>query len=215
MKESRTIVYFRARGVAALVVTVLALLIAPPASVAQEKPSNLETHWADREAYPSDTTVIEGWIAPEELALLQSEQYTSPLVIPAAAFGADGGNPDSFFFPFGGGYMQGDSQEYGCLMAPAYLPDGVTVTEMWVTTYDNDPAFDLLVDLRRVDNFVGGTIAMAGANTLGELDEVQVIADFSINQPLVVYPDYSYYVTTCVLSGSLRIYSVRLYYTTP
>ncbi len=51
----------------------------------------------------------------------------SPLVIPAAAFVSDGFQPDSLFFPFGGGYFQGDSANYGCITAPAYLPHGATI----------------------------------------------------------------------------------------
>lgn len=144
-----------------------------------------------------------------------TSDYTSPLVIPAADFAADGANPDSMFFPFGGGYFQGDAENYGCLVAPVYLPQGVTVTDMFVTTYDNDGSFNATFNLRRADNFAGGATTMASAATTGSFAGVQVVSDASIDDPLVLYPDYSYYVTTCLLSGSIRLYSVRLYYTEP
>lgn len=144
--------------------------------------------------------------------VLQIESASSPLVIPAAAFTADGSNPDSMFFPFGGGYFSGDSENYGCMVAPAYLPQGAEIVDLFATVYDDDATYNLLVTLRRVDNFAGGTDTMAEAETSGEFAGVQVINDFSIVEPIVTYPDYSYYVTTCVLSGSIRLYSVRLYY---
>ncbi len=80
-----------------------------------------------------------------EAALRQeaSQQYVSPLVIPAADFTDDGFDPDSLFFPFGGGYFQGNSANYGCLVAPAYLPNGVTVTDIFVSVYDNDATVNI------------------------------------------------------------------------
>ncbi len=88
--------------------------------------------------------------------VLQIESASSPLVIPAAAFTADGSNPDSMFFPFSGGYFQGDTENYGCMVAPAYLPQGAEITDMFASVYDDDAVFNLSVTLRRVDNFAGG-----------------------------------------------------------
>ncbi len=138
----------------------------------------------------------------------------SPLVIPAAAFASDGFQPDSLFFPFGGGYFQGDSANYGCVVAPAYLPQGATVTDMFASVYDNDPARGISVALRRLDNFNGSTNTLATASTTGAgtFAGVQVVNDASIDNPLVVQPDYTYYVTTCLGSSSIRLYSVRFYY---
>jgi len=149
-------------------------------------------------------------MAMEELK--QTEAVGSPLVIPAAGFSADGSNPDSHFFPFGGGYFQGGADAYGCLVAPAYLPAGVVLEDMYVSVYDDDATFNITIELRRVDNFNGGTDTMATASSTGEFTGVQTILDATIDFPTVIYPDYSYYVTTCVLSGSIRLYSVRLYY---
>lgn len=142
----------------------------------------------------------------------QIEAIGSPLVVPAAAFTDDGLNPDSMFFPFGGGYFQGGSEHYGCLVAPAYLPHGAVVTNMFVTIFDNDATYDIDVNLRKVDNFNGIGSAMAAASSSGAFAGVTTIQDGGITNPTVFYPDYSYYVTTCVLSGDIRIYSVRLYF---
>ncbi len=136
----------------------------------------------------------------------------SPLVIPATAFAPDGANPDSYFFSFGAGYIVGNSQNYGCLMAPAYLPHGVTVTDMFSTVFDDDATFNMAVTLRRVDNFTGTTAILATASTAGEFNGIQVLSDFTIENPLVQYPEYSYYVTTCTLSSTHRLYSVRIYF---
>lgn len=139
----------------------------------------------------------------------------SPLVVPAAAFAADGANPDSSFFPFSGGYFQGDSQNYGCRVAPVYLPNEAEINDMFVSLYDNDTTFNMTVNLRRVDNFSGGIDTMATAGTTGSaaFNGVQVANDTTINEPIIVYPDYSYYLTACALSSNMRLYSVRLYYT--
>jgi hypothetical protein len=150
--------------------------------------------------------------ALEAAKLKQTEATASPLVIPAAAFTDDGSQPESMFFPFSGGYFVGDADAYGCMVAPAYLPDGALLTDMFATVYDDDATYNITINLRRVDNFSAGTDTMAAAITSGNAASVATIADTTIDFPTVVYPDYSYYVTTCVQSGSIRIYSVRLYF---
>lgn len=136
----------------------------------------------------------------------------SPYVIPAAAFAADGFDPDSAFFSFGGGYFAGTGAAYGCLTAPVYLPAGVPVQSMFVSVYDNDPGRPVSVALRRVDNFTGSGSTMASVSTTGPAasTSIQVLADATISNPIIRAPDYSYYVTTCLGSSSLRLYSVRL-----
>lgn len=143
--------------------------------------------------------------------------YTSPLVISAAELTADGFDPDSFFFPFGSGYMRGNSAAYGCLVAPVYLPQGVTVTDMFVTVYDNSNTYNSYVDLRRIGNFDGAGSLMATATTSGVTSSgsIYTVSDSTISNGVVLYPDYSYYVTTCLQSDAVRIYSIRLYYSEP
>ena len=177
----------------------------------EETPINDSNIDAQEGVSSTDVPLSSAEAIEREKSLL--ETYTSPLVIPAADFADDGGNPDSSFFSFGSGYIIGNSQNYGCVMAPAYLPNNVTVTDMFATVYDNDATFNLTVSLRRLDNFTGVTDVMASGATLGDFDGIQVVSDFTIDEPLIAYPDYSYYVTTCALSSTIRFYSIRLYYT--
>lgn len=135
-----------------------------------------------------------------------------PLVVTAASFTPDGFDPDSSFFDFGSGYWRGTSSAYGCLVAPANLPQGVTVTQMFASVYDNDPSRSVSIALRRVDNFTGVGTSMASATTSSQFAGVQVISTSSITNPLVLYPDYSYYLTVCLGSINVRLYSVRLYF---
>lgn len=141
----------------------------------------------------------------------QGLPYGDVLVIPAAAFHADGSMPDSQFFPFGGGYFQGDSANYGCMVAEAYLANTATITDIFASVYDDDPAWTIAITLWRADNFAGGTDVVADMVTTGDFPGIQVISDATISSPVVAFPDYSYYVTVCLLSGNTRLYSVRIY----
>lgn len=195
---------------AACLCVVLMALGGAPAVASQPERGNLETE------VPTDggaSVWLGSGFAPEEQELIESGLYTSPLVIPAAGFTDDGFDPDSVFFSFGSGNFRGNAQAYGCVGAPAYLPAGVTVTDMFVSVYDNDPARNMTVALRRVDNFSGVGSVMASAVTSSAFAGIQTISDATIDFPLVRYPDYSYYVTTCLGSADIQIYSIRLYYT--
>jgi hypothetical protein len=135
------------------------------------------------------------------------------VVIPAAAFVSDGFLPDSFFFPFGGGYFQGNGSNYGCMEAPVYVPAGRNLLRMYASVYDNDPTRSISIALRRVDNFGGGTTNMASVSTSSAdvFNGVQILSDTSVIEQSVAFPDYSYYITTCLGSSDIRLYSVRLY----
>lgn len=154
----------------------------------------------------------QAWAATPEGPLSKD----SPLVIPAAAFVSDGFSPESVFFPFGGGYLEGTSDNYGCVTAPVPVPNEVTIEKVFASVYDNDPARNIYIAVRRVDNFSGGTdlLASMSTTTAGAFAGIQVISALDINEPEVSYPDYSYYITTCVGSSQIRIYSVRIYYNT-
>ena len=130
-------------------------------------------------------------------------------VIPAAAFTSDGFDPDGFFFSFAGGYINGDGS--ACLKAPAYLPDGAIVTWVYASIYDNADG-DVTVNLQRVNRSTGATNAMASVSTSSNSTSIQQRYDSSISYPDIDYPDYAYYVTTCLDYADHRIYSVRIYY---
>lgn len=137
--------------------------------------------------------------------------YSSPLVIPAAAFSSDGDAEGTYYFWFSGGYVSGTGT-YGCIKAPAYLPNGATVTEVYASVYDNDGTDNLWIDLMRVNRLDGVTDTMASPATSGSSTDIQQISDTSIVEPLIDYPNYAYYVTTC-LPSDMRLYSVRIYFT--
>ncbi len=138
----------------------------------------------------------------------------SPLVIPAAAFSDDGIDPDSFTFSFAGGYLSGKAAKHGCVEASVYLPHAATITDMFASVYDNDSAEDIQVNLYRLDNFSGTTNVMAAVATTNPFasSTIQSLHDDSISNSMILYPQYSYYVTTCVDSANIRLYSVRFYF---
>jgi len=141
-------------------------------------------------------------------------RYSSPLVIPAADFSSDGYAPEGYMFWFSAGALYGENVSGTCLMAPAYLPNGATVTDMFITAYDNDATNNTYVNLWRVDNYAGTSAqVMASVATAGVSTYIQTPGTYTITYPDVVYPTYSYFVTTCLSYSELRLYSVRIYYT--
>lgn len=148
---------------------------------------------------------LEGQSGPESNPAV----YDSPLVIPAADFRSDGLNPDGYYFLFSRGSIEGDTA-FPCMMAPAYLPEGAEVFEMWASVIDN-AANNITVILRRVDNYNGNMDIMASTSSSGTSTSITSISDLTIDFPLVEYPTYSYYVTTCV-PDTVELYSVRLWY---
>ena len=137
----------------------------------------------------------------------------SPLIIPGADFRSDGFDPPSMWFSFWGGYLQGGNINT-CMMAPAYLPNGATVYDIYASVVDNDASANVWINLYRVDNYDGSVDVMAQMATTDAYAAPDIISleDYPIDYPLVEYPTYSYYVGTCMSSSSIRSYSVRLWY---
>jgi hypothetical protein len=161
--------------------------------------SNWEAMVVDDNPYPNAVEAIEAG-------------YQSPLVISAADFSSDGFDPDGFYFSFAGGYINGDGS--ACLKAPAYLPQGATVTSVYASLYDN-ASDDVTVNLRRVNRSTGATDVMASVSTASNSTSIQQRGDTSISYPDISYPTYAYYVTTCLSYANHRVYAVRIYYTGP
>jgi uncharacterized repeat protein (TIGR01451 family) len=155
---------------------------------------------------------------------LTTPQFGSPsrLHIPAAAFVQDGINPDSYQFVFnlggppfsgGGGYLRGNALAYGCLQAPAYLPDEVFIASLSAYVYDNDNARDLVIHLRRVHNTTGVAETIASlATPPGAASGIQLVSTSSVTQRVVEHPEYSYYVFTCLPSQDLALFAVNINY---
>jgi hypothetical protein len=145
---------------------------------------------------------------------LTPKGYGSPLVIPAADFRSDGIQPTYYNFWFATGAFQGaNATTSGCLMAPAYLPNGATVIDVYASVYDNSTTYNVPISLKRVENYTGAVDTMASITSAGASTAIQSLVAPSISNPSVSYPNYSYYATACVRSSDTAVYSVRIYYT--
>ena len=72
-----------------------------------------------------------------------------------------------------------------------------------------------MVNLRRVNVSSGTSDLMASASTVENSTAIQEREDLTITYPDVLYPDYAYYVTTCLNYADHRLYSVRISYSSP
>ena len=133
-------------------------------------------------------------------------------MIPAAAFSVSGFDPDGHQFWAAEGCYRGTSTTSGCIKAPVYLPRYAKVTQVQATVYDNDGIEDVLIHLNRVDRTSGTVLTMAEVETSIDGTSLQYPLDDSIEEPVIQYPDYSYYVGTCLNSASLRLYGVNISY---
>ncbi len=139
---------------------------------------------------------------------------SSPLVIPAAAFSTKGNNAGSHNFIWFAGFVKGTALSGGCIQAPVYLPRWARVYQMWTSFIDADGSNDAIVTLtRRAHADLGDIDQMGWLTTSGSDTGITSFSDVSITEPLVMLHDYSYYVTTCLASENLKLYSVRLYFT--
>jgi hypothetical protein len=143
---------------------------------------------------------------------VQAQPVNHVLVIPSAEFRPDGNIPDAGFYWFGGGYWVGETSPSPCFMAPVYLPRIGTVYQVWATVYDNDVSQNIWLNLYRIDNYTGTVTTMAELSTSGASTALGSIYDITIQQGLVSYPQYSYYLGTCLNSASHRLYNVRVWY---
>ncbi len=162
---------------------------------------------------PADNIILDG----PEAEMEGTSRLTDPgvLVIPGADFRSDGYDPDGFFFWFGGGYFQNKATNPGvCLMAPAYLPHGATINSFFATAYDNTATGFITMGLYRLDNY-SGSVSQIGyiSTTMSYVNSnIFTIGDSTILNPVVSFPDYSYYVGGCVTESANRIYNLRIYY---
>jgi len=143
------------------------------------------------------------------------QNYTSPLVISAADFRSDGGVPNSSMFWFLQGSIEGNANGNGCIMAPVYLPNNAEVYQMWASMVDNEASYTTYVDFRRVDNYTGAMTTLAHVETTVDSPSVVNIGDNTITEPVIQYPDFSYYITTCVSNPLNKILSVRFWFNLP
>jgi hypothetical protein len=152
-----------------------------------------------------------------EALLLEEAAYSSPLVIPAADFTSDGTFPSGYRFDATLGYLRGTGVLGTCLMSPVYLPHGATVQEVNASVYDNDSNARIIVTVYRVNNTTAQVNEVAAMSTsiVSAMNQVRVIGTTSINHAVISYPQYSYYVATCLDTAAIRLYSVQIHYAAP
>lgn len=201
-----------------LAIGLLAIAYAPRVlaqdQVEPEPFSNLPALEKDVDQYPS-LTGDAARIAVADAV----QEYVSPLTIPAADFSSDGVFPSQIRFIVldnnRGGYLRGLNQPDACVMAPAYLPNGATITNMTATVVDSDTINRIIVRLFRSNRTTGDatTLATVSTSTSSSSTAVQDIGTTSITSGVVDNANFTYYVTTCLPAATIQLYAVRLFYT--
>ena len=136
-------------------------------------------------------------------------KYVTPLVIPPVM--NNDGMANNYFFHFASGTLQG-RPGVACMMAPLYVPNGVTIYRFRANIVDNSTADDFSLWLYRVNNYDGSTNVMATISTTGLHDTtIWNLVDYTIDYATVDCPSYSYYVCTCMYDGHM-LYNARVYY---
>ncbi len=140
--------------------------------------------------------------------------YSSPMVVPAAAFHSDGGDADSHNFYFNYGYIAGDGDGSStCMYAPLNVPAGATISWFYANVTDNNAGLDMTVFLRRVNKDTGYAEVMASVTSSGADSGIDVLFNLTITEPLVSW-HFAYFVTTCVYDD-FKLYNARVYYDEP
>jgi hypothetical protein len=138
---------------------------------------------------------------------------SNPLVIPAAAFSTKGNDAQSHYMVWYEGYVAGTSRPGGCIQAPVYLPRFARVYQFWISYVDEDGSNDFSAWFSRTSNFEKGEMdEMGTVTTTGSNANVRSVGDTSIEHPIVVLPDHSYFVSTCLPSENTKLISARIWY---
>ena len=104
--------------------------------------------------------------------------YTTPLVVPAAAFVSDGEEPSGYRFHDNGHLSGTDTVVH--LGAPVYLPQGARIRAIEAYVYDNTDfcgsgGQDVDLLLWRVHQGAGGADLVGASNTFGSVPGVQLV----------------------------------------
>ena len=139
----------------------------------------------------------------------------TPLIVPAADFHSDGFYPDSAWFDFFNGTWEGRSWGDGCMVAPVYLPDGVTVTGVLVTFIDNDVGNHINFDLFRTNlsTSVVENLAYLNTTSFSESPNPQQHSTTFITYGTIDHSNYTYFLTTCLPTENTKLVGLQVYYT--
>jgi len=182
--------------------------------VLDDNPGTVVTTSTYEESVIGNSNVAIEIMAPDAFGTegsIQSTPYS--VVIPAADFSNDGLRPTNVFFSFSEGAWNG-YDTVTCMMAPAYLPHGVTIAEFWGTFNDTDATKRGEMRLYRKYNY-----SLAASEQMASVDSGTAYAggysnpgDTTIASPVVDSPNYSYFVGGCLEANTIEFVSVRIYY---
>ena len=118
--------------------------------------------------------------------------------------------PDGFTFWFSEGGISGSASTSPCIMAPVYMPIGVTATTFYATFVDNDASLNMSVTLRQLDHYSGTSTAISTLTSAGQSANPQNVSDAV---SFTTSTSYTYYLTTCMpATSSTRIINARIWY---
>lgn len=154
--------------------------------------------------------------APAGPAFYEENRFS----VPAAAFSADGVNPDSarFVFDMGpllsgsGGYIVGNAQAYGCVQAPVYLPHGESIQQLEANLYDNTSSFSVDLRLHRTNRSTGADDILISLTT-GQAfaaNSIQSLVATASTPMFVDNQNYHYYLRTCLQSSATALYGAAV-----
>lgn len=159
-------------------------------------------------------TVVGAIILALAGAVVAEDGYTSPMVIPGAAFHTDGDDPDGFSFNVGG-FVAGEGSPV-MLYAAVYLPHGATIDRMTVYAVDDSNSCtgqeSVEVFLNRAEISGYGLYEMAAAATIGASSAMQSPSDSSVGPNPVNNLLYRYYVRALLCSTTHHLHAVEIEY---
>lgn len=157
--------------------------------------------------------------------------FTSPLIIPAAEFEASGvqsfGTRDRFSESYG--FINSAVNDYTCVMAPVYLPNGATITRFEAAVADlvsynpsgsGCPRWypDVEVDLMstHMDDNLGpqdtNIVTHASVTSTLNTGQTHIVADTTIDTPYVNNLQQVYWVRVYVCGQFETFQGVRIHY---
>jgi len=142
------------------------------------------------------------------------EGYSSPMVVPAAAFHNDGEDPSGFFF-HPDGYLEANGSPVS-MYAAVYLPDGATVESVTLKAVDGSDTCSAQASVTAVldrASISSETIhQMALVSTTGASSTMQSPTDSTVFYETISNIHYRYYLRVLLCSASHHFYSVEINY---
>ncbi len=141
--------------------------------------------------------------------------YSSPMVVPAAAFHNDGEDPSGFSF-HPDGYLEGEGSPV-LMYAAVYLPDFATVESMTLKAVDGSDTCSAQAFVTAVldrASISSETIhQMALVSTTGASSAMQSPTDSDVDYETINNMQYRYYLRVQLCSAAHHFYSVEINYT--